>query len=311
MLELSTKKTYALKKGLLLFGLLGPAFLLFTMFIIVPVIQAGFFSFFRWRGGPFKDNAKWYGIKNFIFLFRQKIFLTAILNNLKIVLYSLLFQLPIAFLFALMVGKNRYFGSSVFRSFYFFPYVLTEIVVGIIWRFIYHPEFGLPTMFHRFFTGSGAQGSEGLASQVAWLGNPNMVFGAIFVVIFWKYIGFHMILYIAGLQNVSKDLEDAAVIDGANKFQVVWHVVIPSIRSTIVISVFLSVIGSFNVFDVVWAMGKGDPANAAETLVTYLYKFGFNSSKYGYASAVAVIIFLICLVFNIVYQKYVVGDSKK
>ena len=310
MLELSTKRSYAVKKGLFLLFLIGPALLLFTMFVLVPVIQAGFFSFFRWRGGPFKDNGKFYGIKNFIFLFRHKIFLTALINNIKIVLFSLIFQLPVAFLFALMVGKNKYFGSTLFRSFYFFPYVLTEIVVGIIWRFIYHPEFGLPTMFHRLLTGAGSQGAEGLLSQVAWLGDPKMVFGAIFIVIFWKYLGFHMILYIAGLQNVPKELEDAAVIDGANKLQVIWNVVIPSIRSTIVISVFLSVIGSFNVFDVVWAMGKGDPANAAETLVTYMYKFGFNSSKYGYASAVAVIIFLICLVFNVIYQKYVVGDKK-
>ncbi len=118
-----------------------------------------------------------------------------------------------------------------------------------------------------------------------------------------------MILYIAGLQGVNKDLEDAAVIDGASPLEVIWHVIIPSIRNTIMISVFLSVIGSFNVFDIVWAMGQGGPVHSSETLVTYLYNFGYKRFAFGYGSAVAIVIFLLCLVFNVLYQKYIVGDE--
>lgn len=306
--ELVNKRTYDFKKVLLVVFLIGPAFLLFIMMVIVPVFQAGFYSFFKWRGGPFKSNSEFRGFQNFIFLFKDPIFLKAIWNNVKIVIFSLIFQLPIAFVFALMVGKNKYFGSTIFRIFYFFPFILTEIVVGIIWRFIYHPEVGLPTFFYRLFTGN--LGAEGQIGQIAWLGDTSTVFGAIFIVIFWKYIGFHMIIYIAGLQNVPKDLENAAIIDGASKLQVIRHVIIPCMRSTIIISVFLSIIGSFNLFDVVWAMGKGGPVNASETLVTYLYNYGLSSNRYGYGSAVAVVIFLICFVFNIIYQKYVVGENK-
>ena len=119
-----------------------------------------------------------------------------------------------------------------------------------------------------------------------------------------------MILYIAGLQAVPQELEDAAVMDGASSAQVVFHVIIPSIRNTIIISVFLCVVGSFNVFDIVWAMGQGGPVHSTETLVTYLYNFGFKRFAFGYGSAVAIIIFLICLIFNIFYQKYIVGESQ-
>ena len=135
------------------------------------------------------------------------------------------------------------------------------------------------------------------------------VVSAILVVVVWKYLGFHMILYIAGLQGVSKDLEDAAVVDGASKLQVVRHVIIPSIRNTIVISVFLSVIGSLNIFDVVWALGQGGPVHSTETLVTYLYNFGFRRFAFGYGSAVAVVIFLLSFAFNFLYQRFIVREQ--
>ena len=283
--------------------LVAPAFILFTMFVVVPVFQGGYYSVFRWKGaGPLNKN-NFIGLGNFIRLFGDKYFIVALINNIKIVILSLVFQLPAAFLFALLVSRKEFRGSVIFRSFYFFPYVLTEIIVGIIWKFIYNPQFGLPTTLSRLFTQAGA--------EITLLGDPEKAFGAIFFVIFWKYIGFHMILYIAGLQGVPRELEDAAVIDGASGSQVVRHVIIPCIRNTIIISVFLSVIGSFNVFDIVWAMGQGGPVHSTETLVTYLYNFGFKRFAFGYGSAVAIVIFFICLIFNLVYQKYIVGDTNK
>ncbi|MBN2510649.1 MAG: sugar ABC transporter permease [Spirochaetales bacterium] len=294
------KTLYSVKKLGLILLLIGPAFALFTTFVVMPVFQGAYYSLFDWKGiGPLNDFV---GVKNFVRLFGHEPFRTAIVNNLKVVLFSLLFQLPTAFFFALLIGRQKFPGAIVFRSFYFFPYVLTEIIAGVIWRFIYNPQFGFLTQL------SGLIGPE--KTEIAMLGNPETAFNAIFVVIFWKYIGFHMILYIAGLQGVPKDLEDAAVIDGASPLEVIWHVIIPSIRNTIMISVFLSVIGSFNVFDIVWAMGQGGPDHSTETLVTYLYNFGYKRFAFGYGSAVAIVIFFLCLVFNVLYQKYIVGDSR-
>ena len=295
------KLQYSLKKLGLIVLLIGPAFILFTTFVVLPVFQGAYYSLFNWKGiGPLNN---FIGLRNFQKLFTHQHFITALINNLKVVVFSLLFQLPTAFFFALLIGRQKFPGSVIFRSFYFFPYVLTEIIAGVIWRFIYNPQFGFLTQLSVLF-GPGK-------TEIAMLGNPQTAFNAIFVVIFWKYIGFHMILYIAGLQGVPKELEDAAIIDGASPVQVIWHVVLPSIRNTIMISVFLSVIGSFNVFDIVWAMGQGGPDHSTETLVTYLYNFGYKRFAFGYGSAVAIVIFFVCLGFNILYQKYVVGDAHK
>lgn len=296
----SLNLTDRLKKTVLIFLLVFPALVIFTAFVFVPVIQAGYYSLFRWNGlGPLTDFR---GLHNFVLAFSQPVFLTALKNNLMIVILSLALQLPSAFLLALLIGRKRFFGSLVLRSFYFFPYVLAEIVVGIIWKFIYDPQIGLPTFFLRLFHGGNV--------QIGLLGSMDYAFIAIFIVLYWKYLGFHMILYIAGLQGVPLELEEAAVMEGAGKYRIVVSVIIPSMKSSIIISVFLSVIGSFNVFDIVWAMGQGGPVHSTETLVTYLYNFGFKRFAFGYGSAIAVIIFVLCLVFNVLYQRYIVAERK-
>jgi raffinose/stachyose/melibiose transport system permease protein len=130
------------------------------------------------------------------------------------------------------------------------------------------------------------------------------------IVIVWKYFGFHMTILIAGLQDIPEELREAARIDGASNAQVNRYVTIPLLRTTLQLSVFFSIIGSFQVFDVVWAMGKGDPVNAAETMVTYLYKFGIQRLNIGLGSAVAVTIFAVCLVFSIFYQRILAREEK-
>ena len=298
-LSANLKTAYRIRRMLLVIALIAPAFILFTAFVVVPVIQAAYYSFFDWNGlGPLVD---FQGFRNFVRAFQHDVFRTAIWNNVRIVVLSLLLQLPTAFLFSLLIGRKKFFGSLLFRSFYFLPYVLAEIVVGIVWRFIYNPQRGLPTFFVQLFTGS--------QEQIGLLGDVHLAFWAVFMVIYWKYIGLHMIIYIAGLQGVPQELEDAAAIDGASKTRIVFSVIIPSMWSAIVMSVFLCVIGSFNVFDVVWAMGQGGPVHSTETLVTYLYNFGFRRFAFGYGSAVAIVIFLICVVFNYFYQKFVVSSD--
>lgn len=280
--------------------LIAPAFLLFSLFVVLPVVQAAYYSLFEWNGiGPLRVFR---GIGNFIQIFQHQIFHTALANNIKIVIASLLFQLPLAFIIALLIGRKRFKGEMFFRGVFFFPYIIAEIVVGIIWRFIYYPEFGIPTLVLQLLTGQ--------KQQIGLLGDPAVAFYAVLVVILWKYLGFHLILFIAGLQSVPAELEDAAVVDGANTIQTIWHIIIPSMKGTFIISIFQSVIGSFNVFDVVWAMGQGGPVNSTETIVTYLYNFGFRRFNFGYGSAVAVILFFICLIFNVFYQRYVVGEEK-
>ncbi len=298
-LELIRKKNIFMRKRaniLTVLAFISIPLIIYTIFVIVPVIQAMVFSLYKWNGlGALTDFR---GLRNFINIFQDSIFQRAILNNLLIIILSLIFQLPTALILALLIGRGNLRGSVVFRGLFFLPYILSEVIAGLIWYFMYHPQFGIANSFiGKIFP---------ILNSIALLGDPKTVFFAIFVVIWWKYFGLHMVIYIAGLQGIPVELEEAAYVDGANGFQLIWHVILPLLKPTIKISVFFCIIGSFQTFDVIWAMGKGDPVHAAETMVTYLFKFGFQRFNLGYGSAVAIIIFVICLVFNIIYQKLVI-----
>ena len=136
-------------------------------------------------------------------------------------------------------------------------------------------------------------------------GRPEIVVYTLFVVISWKYFGFHMILYLAGLQQIPRELEEAALIDGASAPQILRHVTLPLLGPTIRISAFLSIIGALQLFDLVWVMTGGGPVNASNTMAVYMIDWGFKRFQFGYASAVAVIMLVISLVFALAYQRFV------
>src|SRR5690606_7781989 len=139
----------------------------------------------------------------------------------------------------------------------------------------------------------------------AWLATPNTVLYAVFVVIAWKYFGYHMTLYLAGLQNIPTELEEAAQIDGCSRLQALRYITIPLLGSTIRLTIYLSVLGSLQLFDLVWVMTTGGPVGASDTMATYLYKYGFQRFQLGYGSAIAVIMFAICFGFSLIYQRVV------
>jgi len=214
----------------------------------------------------------------------------------------MLFQLPTALIIALVIGRKLR-GSVIFRSILFLPYILSEVIAGVMWQFMYHPQFG--------FSNSILAKIFPFLKDSAFLGSPNTVFYAIFVVLWWKYFGLHMVLYITGLQGIPEELEEAAYIDGATELQMNWKIIIPMLKPAIMISVFFSIIGSIQTFDIVWVMVQGDPINGAETMVTYLYKFGFQRFNIAYGSAVAIVIFIICLLVNIIYQRVISQQETK
>jgi raffinose/stachyose/melibiose transport system permease protein len=280
--------------------LLGPALVLFTVFVVVPVVQAAVYSLYRWNGlGPL---SAFRGGRNFAALAQDSIFQKALLHNILIVIVSLLVEIPLALGVALIIGRSNFRLAVFFRTFFFMPFVLSEVITGILWQFIYHPQYGLVKSIVAFLSPS--------APAPVLLGNPRITLWAIMVVIIWKYFGFHMTILIAGLQDIPLELQEAARIDGASSGQVFRHVTLPLLRTAIQISMFFSIIGSFQIFDVIWAMGKGDPVNAAETMVTYLYKFGIQRFQIGYGSSVALAIFVICLAFSILYRKLIMREER-
>jgi raffinose/stachyose/melibiose transport system permease protein len=142
----------------------------------------------------------------------------------------------------------------------------------------------------------------GFESQ-PWLGDTSLVLPAIFAALTWKYFGYYMLLFMTGLQNIPHEITEAGRIDGANSFQNFLYITLPLLRSTILTAVYISVLGSIQQFIMVWIMSKGGPVNASETMATYMYRFGFVRFQLGYGSAVAIYMFLICLIFSVIYQR--------
>nr|WP_232241516.1 sugar ABC transporter permease [Kutzneria sp. 744] len=186
-------------------------------------------------------------------------------------------------------------GRSALRLVVFAPYVLSEATTAVIWLLILQPGGFVDQALSSF-------GLHGLIRQ--WLADPKVVLLTLFVVITWKYIGFGIILLLAGLQGIPTELREAAALDGASAWQATRQVVLPLLGPTIRIWIFLSVIGSLQVFDVVWIMTLGGPANASTTMATYLIDHGFKRYEFGYGSAVAVVLFIICFAFALLYQRF-------
>jgi raffinose/stachyose/melibiose transport system permease protein len=269
-----------------------PALILFLLFVIYPIFRSIYFSLYDWNGlGPAVDFV---GLQNFKDILNDQVFLKALRNALLIIVFSVGAQLPLALALAVMVGRNLP-GRGLFRTIFFMPYVLSEINVAIMWMLLYNPDpdRGLLNAIVVSFGGE----------PIGWLSDTNLVLLSIFIALTWKYFGFHMLLYLAGLQNIPVELEEAARIDGANSFQNFFYITLPLLGSTIRTSVYLSVLGSIQQFILVWIMTKGGPVNASETLATYMYRFGFVRFQLGYGSAVAIYMFVLCLIFSLVYQR--------
>jgi raffinose/stachyose/melibiose transport system permease protein len=270
-----------------------PALALYFVFVLFPIVQAAHYSLYKWNGlTPLTD---FIGLKNYQVALSSQQFQAAIGNNLFVIVLSLAIQIPFSLALAVMLNR-RFRGRAMFRLLFFLPYVLSEAVTGIVFRLLLQP--------HAFVdTGLSAVGLNVLIQD--WLGDPNFVMVTMFVIISWKYFGFHMILMLAGLQGIPKELEEAALIDGADKRQAFRFVTLPLLGPTIRVSVFLSIIGALQLFDMIWVMTGGGPLNATNTMAISMFKAGFKGTQMGYGSALAVILFLFSLVVALGYQRFV------
>jgi raffinose/stachyose/melibiose transport system permease protein len=274
---------------------LAPAFVLFLIFLVYPIFRSVFFSLYNWNGlGPPVDFV---GLDNFKQILTDKVFMKAVVDCLLIVVFSLAIQLPFSLALAIMVGRDLP-GRAFFRAIFFMPYVLSEVITAIIWLGLFSPD---P---ERGFINALLILIPGVQPQI-FLSDIHLVLACVFVVLTWKYFGLHMLLYLAGLQNIPKEIEEAALIDGANKWQLIRNVTIPLLSGTIRTTIYLSVLGSLTQFNLVWIMTKGGPVNASEVMATYMYRFGFVRFQLGYGSAVAFVMLLICLAFSVAYLRLV------
>jgi raffinose/stachyose/melibiose transport system permease protein len=261
-----------------------PALTLFLLLVLAPIVVAGYASFFRWNGlgGPPDDFR---GLDNFVNLFADPTFRADLWHGLVLVVLSLVIQLPLALGIALLLNQ-RFRGRAVFRVVFFAPFVLSEVIAAVLFTMVFSPE-------------------QGIGPAKGMLAEPSTSLYALFIVLTWKYFGFHMILYLAGRQNIPQELLDAAATDGAGTWQQFRHVTLPLLGPTIRISIFLSVIGVIQLFDMVWVLTQGGPVHSSETMAVTMFEYGFERFQVGYASALSITMFLISLVFALFYQRLV------
>lgn len=267
-----------------------PSLILFTVFVVLPMIDAGTFSFFDWTGyGPITDFA---GLDNYDDVLTHRNFGTAVRNSLLVVAVSLLIQLPLAMWCAIALSE-RGTHINILRTIFFVPFMLAEIAAGLIWRFVYDGAYGLVPII-----------GDALHTKLPFvLADKFWVIPAIMLVITWKYFGFHMMIYIAGLQAIPSEVIEAARLDGVKKWQIVRHIKIPMIWGAIVVSVFFSITGALQLFDIVFPLSGGGPQNSSHTIVTFLYQFGILRMKLGFGGAVSVMLFIACVIVAIAYRR--------
>jgi raffinose/stachyose/melibiose transport system permease protein len=275
---------------------LPPALLLFTVFVFLPMAEASWYSFFNWNGYGRPD--RFVGLRNYQQLLNNATFARALFNNLLIIVVSLCVQLPLALGVALLVARKTA-GAVWFRLIFFMPYVLADIAAGLIWRFMLDGDYGLTAAITGFLG----------ATPIYPLANQTSAMAAILGVVIWKYFGFHMMLYIAGLQGIDRSLLEAAEIDGASAWQRFRHIILPLLGPMIRLSVFFSVVGALQLFDIIVPLTAGGPFETTNTMVSFLYYFGITRMRVGFGSAAGVVLFVVCVAFSVGYKRWVMRDD--
>lgn len=278
-----------------------PALALLVAFVVVPVATAVQMSLYKWKGfGPMVDFV---GLRNYVSVLTNEVFTDAVVHNLIIVVGSILLQLPLGLAIALLLNRKMW-GQGLLRTIIFVPYVLAEVIAGVVWFQLLQPQYGvIDTML-------AAVGLHG--PDQGFLGTPEYALWTVLVVLTWKYLGLAVILFLAGLQGVPDELYEAAQLDGASWWQVQRRITIPLLGPTMRTWGFLSMIGSLQLFDMVWILTGGGPANATTTMATFLVNEGTKRQNFGIAGAASVILFVIALVLAVAYQKFILSrDSKE
>jgi ABC-type sugar transport system permease subunit len=270
-----------------------PALLLYLIFVGYPFIQTIYFSLTDWNG--VRPTKNFIGLANFQEMVRDPLLWTSLRNNVTWVIIGTIAPMAIGLMLAMLLWRKPR-GFNLFRTIFFMPQVLSAVVIGIIWSWIYNPIFGnLNKLLKAVGLGDFARG---------WLGDPSVALYAVLVAAIWAEVGFVFVVFLAGLQNVSKDLLEAATIDGANGWQRFKDVTVPQLSNVINVVTALLLIGGFNVFDIVFVMTGGGPANATEVIASLTYKEAFTQNRVGYASALSLVMTVIALVASVAFIRF-------
>jgi len=267
-----------------------PCLLLYVCLVFVPIFYSMYTSTFNWNGIGVK---KYIGLDNYVnLLYHDNIFWPAVRHTLMFAVFSML-EIPVALLVATLL--NRYVRKpNFFVSAYFVPVILSVVIIGQLWKTIYNPA-SLGGMINQTLD------SLGLHSWThSWLTEPAFAMYALYFVALWQYLGYHLLIQFTGISNIPTEIYEAAKIDGAEGFKADWYITFPLVVPIFKISIILAFIGSLQSFDMIMVMTGGGPAHATDVIATHMYNMSFMSSKFGYGSAIAIILVIVCLVATVI-----------
>lgn len=285
----SQRKRLRMKDTIAGYLFIAPMVLLATVLTIIPIILSGVISFTDWNFIAGLDSIQFIGLENYVKMFDDDEFLRSLTNNLLLMLVIPV-SLFIALILAVLINNATYF-KDVFKVIYFMPFISSFVAVAVLWRVLFHPTSGPINSFLM---------SIGISNPPAWLADPSFSLISVMIIMIWAGIGFEMIIFMAGLQNISRDLYEAAEIDGANKVRQFFSLTIPLLTPTIFFLLITGIVGSFKVFDLIMILTGGGPAGSTSVIVYYLYKVAFIQLKSGYASAIGIMLLIIILIITII-----------
>jgi raffinose/stachyose/melibiose transport system permease protein len=278
---------------------LAPALLIYLAIIIYPLIYSTWLSLFDWDG--ISPNRRFVGLGNYVTLWSQnRVFWIALKNSALWTAVALVVPTGIGLALALVLNRQLA-GRGFYRGLFYFPAILSLSLCGLIWTWIYHPTLGFLNQF------LGWIGLESL--QRAWLSEPSIALFAVMVAAAWHNTGLPMLLYLAGLQTIPKEVHEAAEVDGASAFQRFRFVTWPMLKETTFVVLAITFINSLKVYDVVYVMTFGGPANQTQVLGTWMYFLTYNFNRIGLGTSIAVVLFGLTLIFAIPYTRKLGQDS--
>jgi len=273
---------------------LAPALIFYGVFMFYPIFQSIWLSFFKWNGFP-TVAPKFTGISNYIYMFSDDVFYMSLKNVLLYMILNMLIQLPLGLLLASFLSWAP-FAVRYFKAVFFIPVVLSATAVSLMWKFILAPD----GIFNTLLTAVGLD-----AYRAVWLSDPSTNMSAISVVGAWQGVGYVMILMLAGLVSIPRDLMEQSLIDGTTWAQRLRHVTLPLLRPAIRTNIILLIIGSIRVCDIVIVMTNGGPVHSSEVLTTYMLNTSFKEGSFGLGSAIATAIFVLALAAAAIANKLV------
>ena len=261
---------------------LAPALIFLVVFLLYPLISSFELSLLDWNG--LGDDKRFVGLANWLRLAQDPLFWRALGNNALLALFSVLIQMPIALVLAVMLDEASK-GSRVLKILYFLPLLMSSVALGVLFKNIYDPNFGPINAFLQ------AMHLDVLARD--WLGDTRYALGSVIAVVCWQNIPFYMVLFLAGLSSFPSELREAAHLDGASEATIFWRIKLPHLQGTIRTGVLLAIIGSLRYFDLIFVMTDGGPEGASELMATYMFRTVFSSFQLGYGSTIASAMFMV------------------